>query len=108
MSERGAVADGRQSGRRMKSPSGAPGRPRLPSGLEEEHAMQETTLSIDGMHCGHCVTKVTKALAALPTVTVKDVKVGSATVSHDPERVTYDALAAAVREAGYETGVRIS
>jgi len=65
---------------------------------------QTTTLSIDGMTCGHCVQAVTKALAAVPGVVVKSVAVGSAEID------TTDGLAAgkasaALAEAGYPAKV---
>ena len=66
---------------------------------------QTTTLSVDGMTCGHCVASVTEELTALPGV--KDVTVelhagGSSpvTVVHD-EPLDDGALRAAVEEAGY-------
>ena len=62
---------------------------------------QQETLSIDGMHCEHCVEAVEDALAALDGLTVERVEVGSATVSHDGS-VSRDQLAAALDEAGYE------
>jgi len=70
--------------------------------------MAVTTLRIEGMHCGHCVGKVSKALAAVPGVNVKKVEIGSATVEYDAAQSGLDALAAAVRDAGYETGVSVS
>lgn len=42
--------------------------------------IKTTTLNIDGMTCGHCVQAVTKALSAVPGVTVKSVAVGSAVI----------------------------
>ena len=60
------------------------------------------TLQITGMHCGHCVGAVSRALKAVPGVDAADVKVGSATVQFDPGKATADQLAAAVRDEGYE------
>ena len=41
--------------------------------------MQDTLkLSIEGMHCGACVRRVTNALQAVPGVQVNSVEVGSA------------------------------
>lgn len=64
--------------------------------------MSELTLTISGMHCGHCVGRVEQALAAVPGVTVGAVAIGSATVRLDPVRVDLGALREAVRGAGYE------
>lgn len=60
-----------------------------------------TNLTIIGMTCGHCQHAVRKALQGVPGVTdaVVDLDAGSAVVHGG---VTYDALAAAVEDAGYE------
>ncbi|MEF8940002.1 MAG: heavy-metal-associated domain-containing protein [Salinivenus sp.] len=62
---------------------------------------QDRTLTIDGMHCEHCVDMVEDVLADLDGVTVQDVEVGSAQVAYDPAEVTDDVLAAALDDAGY-------
>jgi copper chaperone len=64
--------------------------------------MTETTLTITGMHCGHCVTRVQKALGALPGVQVRKVEIGKATVAFESSPATSDAIRQAVRGAGYE------
>lgn len=61
---------------------------------------QATTLAIDGMTCGHCVQAVTKALSAVPGVTVKTVAVGSAVIQTADGWATGTAVAA-LDEAGY-------
>jgi copper chaperone len=53
------------------------------------------------MHCGGCVRRVTGVLTAVPGVAVKDVTVGSATISIDPARTTPEAALAALKAAGY-------
>ncbi len=64
-----------------------------------------TTLSVDGMTCGHCVQSVTEELTAVPGV--KDVSVelrngGSSPVTVvSDEPLPADAVRAAVDEAGY-------
>lgn len=63
--------------------------------------MTETTLTITGMHCGHCVMRVQKALGALPGVTVKQVEIGKATLAFDPAETGPDALRQAIERAGY-------
>ncbi len=57
-------------------------------------------IGIDGMSCGHCVAKVTKALSSVPGIEIKDVIVGSARVAV-PDETTANAALAAIREAGY-------
>lgn len=59
-----------------------------------------TTINIDGMTCGHCVQAVTKALSAVPGVTVKSVAVGSAVIEAKDEWAADNAVAA-LEEAGY-------
>lgn len=59
-----------------------------------------TTLNIDGMTCGHCVQAVTKALSAVPGVTVKSVAVGSAVIETADGWAAGKAVAA-LEDAGY-------
>lgn len=62
--------------------------------------VRSTTLSIDGMSCGHCVQDVTKALSVVPGVMVKSVAVGSATID-TVDGETVGKSVAALAEAGY-------
>lgn len=64
--------------------------------------MTETTLTITGMSCGHCVMHVQKALAAVPGVEATKVEIGKATVTYDPAQASLDALRGAVANAGYQ------
>ena len=50
--------------------------------------MEQTTIAIQGMSCGHCVASVKGALGRLDGVEVQEVKVGSATVAYDPQAAT--------------------
>jgi copper chaperone len=65
--------------------------------------MSETTYSVTGMTCGHCVLSVTEEVGAIDGVT--DVKVdlptGAVTVTSSRE-VGTDEVRAAVEEAGYQ------
>lgn len=63
---------------------------------------RETTITIEGMSCGHCVAAVREALAALPGVTVENVGIGSAKLAYDPNQTTIDAIRAAIEDAGYQ------
>jgi copper chaperone CopZ len=67
------------------------------------NSAQQLTLSIEGMSCGHCVQTVTKALAALPSVKVRSVAVGSAEIEATPDAAN-DALVA-LEGAGYQAKV---
>lgn len=63
--------------------------------------MNELTLQIEGMSCDHCVRHVTKALQGTPGITVKQVRVGSATVDYDGRPESLDAIVQAIDRAGY-------
>ena len=66
--------------------------------------MTKTTLKIQGMTCNHCVMRVQKALKGAAGVQDArvDLQKAEASVSYDESRVTIDALAAAVVDAGYK------
>jgi copper chaperone CopZ len=68
--------------------------------------MQQATIEIQGMSCGHCVASVKRALGGLGGVEVQEVQVGSATVSYDPARVTPGQIAGAIEQEGYTAEVR--
>ncbi len=61
-------------------------------------------LPIGGMTCQGCVGRVERGLLGVPGVVGADVDLaeGAATVHFDPQRVTREQLADAVREAGYQ------
>ncbi len=63
--------------------------------------MEQMTMKIDGMSCGHCVNQVTKALKDLGNVEVGQVKVGGATVTYDPASTSPDRIRKAVEDQGY-------
>lgn len=63
--------------------------------------MDRLTMTIDGMSCGHCVSRVKQTLAALPGVQVNDVTIGSASLSYDAQVTSPAQIAAAVSAAGY-------
>lgn len=65
-------------------------------------ATQDRTLTIDGMHCEHCVDRVEEALTGVDGVTVRNVAIGTAEVSYDASEVTDEQLAAVLDDAGYE------
>lgn len=66
--------------------------------------MTSVSLSIDGMHCGHCVAAVKQALESVPGVGVRTIGIGTATLETDGEP-PMDAIRAAVEEAGYVASV---
>ncbi|WP_263352027.1 heavy-metal-associated domain-containing protein [Acidicapsa acidisoli] len=63
------------------------------------------TLSIEGMHCGACVRRVTDALQKVDGVEVGSVEVGSAKLAFNPEETTADQIAAAVNRIGFQANV---
>ena len=63
--------------------------------------MKRTTLKIDGMSCGHCVTSVKKALESIDGVAATEVAVGKATVEFDSVATSVEGLIEAVSGAGY-------
>ncbi|HTN87222.1 MAG TPA: heavy-metal-associated domain-containing protein [Sorangium sp.] len=68
--------------------------------------MKETILQVDGMSCPSCIRHIDSALRELDGVDKVDVRLreGTVVVRHDPASAPVDALADAVRGAGY--GVR--
>jgi copper chaperone len=66
------------------------------------HVTKQLKLEVSGMSCGHCVHAVREALGAVPGVKIEDVRIGSAFVSFDDEKVTVGDLVDAVSSAGYE------
>jgi P-type Cu+ transporter len=70
--------------------------------------MQQTTLSITGMHCASCASLITHQLKDIPGVEEAHVNYASekAHVKFDPARVTSGQLVSAVQRAGYKAEVR--
>lgn len=64
--------------------------------------MEHTSLTINGMSCGHCVRSVDRALRELDGVEIEEVKVGSATVTYDPQVVTHRQIMESVEAEGYQ------
>jgi copper chaperone CopZ len=62
--------------------------------------MNQLELSVNGMHCGGCVSRVSAALRAVTGVEVAEVAVGRARVSYDPARTSPQAITAALGKAG--------
>lgn len=63
--------------------------------------MTEITLQIDGMHCGACVQRVSKALAGTSGLTVKEVRVGAARIEASEPGAAEKAVEA-ITKAGYQ------
>jgi copper chaperone CopZ len=67
--------------------------------------MEQTTIAIQGMSCGHCVAAVAGALRQMEGVEVREVKIGEAQVAYDPAAVTPERIAQAVADEGYAAQV---
>jgi copper chaperone len=63
------------------------------------------TLSIEGMHCGGCVRRVSTALQGVAGVEVDSVEVGSAQMTFEPNQASAEAIAAAVDNIGFSARV---
>jgi copper chaperone CopZ len=70
--------------------------------LNRSSPMRQVRLDVDGMSCGHCVHSVREALAALPGVTITDVRIGAVTLQLDESRSLLGDIIDAVQDAGYE------
>ena len=64
--------------------------------------MEKVQLAIGGMSCGHCVSRVRSALAAVDGVRVLDVRVGAADLEFDPARTSADRITASVNDIGFD------
>ena len=61
----------------------------------------QTTVSISGMSCAHCVRAVFTSFAGVAGIERADVSIGKAVIDHDGT-VTPEDIRAAVKLAGYE------
>jgi copper chaperone len=67
--------------------------------------MPTLTLSIDNMHCGACVRRVTQTLNSLPGTHAEEVRVGAARIS---TTAAPDQIQQALTTAGYPARIEIS
>lgn len=72
------------------------------SSKREKKAMQNALkLSIEGMHCGGCVRRVTTALEGIKGVELGSVEVGSAQLTFQSELASSEEIASAVNRIGF-------
>jgi copper chaperone len=81
-----------------------------PGGIEnpiwKDELMRDTLkLSIEGMHCGGCIRRVTAALEAIKGVELNSVEVGSAELNFHPEQTNAEEIASAVNRIGFSARV---
>jgi copper chaperone len=62
----------------------------------------DKTFTISGMSCGGCVNSLTRVLKTVPGIEPVTIEVGRAQLRLDPDRVTSQAVKAAVARAGFE------
>jgi len=68
--------------------------------------MQEKlTLSVEGMHCGACVRRVTAALQGVKGVDLGVVKVGSAQMILNSDQASVEEVSAAVNQIGFSARI---
>lgn len=67
-------------------------------------AQTETTMTVEGMTCAHCVAAVTEEVERIPGVRDVEVSLEHGTVSVVGDDVSRDAIRHAVDEAGYRPG----
>ncbi len=63
--------------------------------------MTDITLTITGMSCHHCLNAVNQALAGVPGIEVRSVRIGRAEL-RVPEPGSGDEAKAAIEKAGYK------
>lgn len=61
----------------------------------------ETRLHIEGMSCGHCISRVRSTLQQIPGVEVLSLELGSAIVRYDVSATSPDAIARTLTSDGY-------
>lgn len=61
-------------------------------------------IQIEGMSCGHCVSRVRTALEGVEGVEIESVQIGEAVVSLPPHGALRGEIVAAIQAAGYAVG----
>ena len=64
-------------------------------------SMQESRLHIEGMSCGHCISRVRSTLQQISGVEVLSLELGSAVVRYDESVTSADTIARALTSDGY-------
>ena len=66
--------------------------------------MESTTIKIDGMMCGGCVSNISGILSGLGGVAKAEVSLeqAQAIVTYDPASITRESLCAAIEDAGFD------
>jgi copper chaperone len=64
--------------------------------------MQNVTLKVEGMSCGHCVNSVEGALKNLGATGKVDLAARSVAVSYDEGKLSLEQIKAAIEDQGYD------
>lgn len=64
--------------------------------------MQNVTLKVEGMSCGHCVNSVEGALRTVGASGKVDLASGTVKVEFDETNVSLDKIKAAIEDQGYD------
>jgi copper chaperone len=66
--------------------------------------MENITLNVQGMSCGHCKAAVETALKEIVGVenATVNLEAGNVEVSYDPQKATVSTMKEAIEEAGYD------
>jgi copper chaperone len=64
--------------------------------------MQNVTLKVEGMSCGHCVSSVEGAVKKLGAVAKVDLTNHSVSVEYEDSKVSLEAIKEAIEEQGYD------
>ncbi|MBT2700706.1 copper chaperone CopZ [Bacillus sp. ISL-40] len=66
--------------------------------------MENITLNVKGMSCGHCINSIEGSVGELPGVTAVKVNLDSGTVSveFNPSEVTIDKIKETIDDQGYD------
>ncbi|MDF2958502.1 MAG: copper ion binding protein [Paenibacillus sp.] len=64
--------------------------------------MQNVTLKVEGMSCGHCVTSIEGALKTVGAKGKVDLASETVAVEYDENKLTLDTIKEAIEEQGYE------
>lgn len=67
--------------------------------------MIDTSYTVTGMTCDHCVRSVKEEVTAIPGVTGADLDLGGKLVVHSEAPIDFDRIVEAVYEAGDQYGV---
>jgi copper chaperone len=64
--------------------------------------MQNVTLNVQGMSCGHCVNSVEGALKKLGANAKVDLSSGTVAVEYDENKTNLDTIKETIEEQGYD------